>query len=152
MKIHLLQVPPEGLHVEGEESNEFLDLHEEGVKPVGPVSYSLEVGTNAHGLWATGELGVDFEFECVCCLRKFRHRIEVPNFVTQVELDGRELVDLTEVVREDILLALPPYPRCDSLGKEVCPGSRSMQAETESQPSAQAAWNALDKLKLKESE
>lgn len=152
MKVHLLQVPAEGLHLEGEEPNEILDLTAEGVTPVGPVEYSLDVGTNSGGLWATGQLGVEFEFECVSCLRKFRQRVEVPDFATQVELDGRELVDLTDLVREDILLALPPYPRCDSVGSEVCPGSRLTEGGAEREASAPAAWNVLDELKLKETD
>lgn len=152
MKVHLLQVPPEGLHLEGEEPNEILDLHEEGMTPLGPVDYSLDVGTNGSGLWATGQLGIDFEFECVSCVRKFRQRVEVPDFATQIELDGRELVDLTDAVREDILLALPPYPRCDSVGSEVCPGSRLTKEEPEREASAPAAWNVLDELKLKETD
>ncbi len=36
----------------------------------------------------------------------------------QIDRTGPELVDLTPAIREDILLALPPYPRCDWDGKD----------------------------------
>jgi len=49
--------------------------------------------------------------------------VRVEDFATQIELNGRETVDLTDAVREDILLALPPYPHCDWNGQNVCKGA-----------------------------
>jgi len=38
--VHLLQIPPEGKHLEGEEDPGFLDLAEIGAKSAGPVHSS----------------------------------------------------------------------------------------------------------------
>ena len=77
--------------------------------------------------------------------------VAVPDFATQKELDGRELVDLTPEIREDIHLALPSYPRCDAGGGKTCPASfPRASADDASQPSGTAAWEALDKLKNKD--
>jgi uncharacterized metal-binding protein YceD (DUF177 family) len=152
MKVHLLQIPAEGKHYEGEEPNAILDLHEKGVQPVGPVRYSLDVGLSGGGLWATGTLGVDLQLQCVKCLEDFRYPAEVKDFACQVELTGAETVDLTEPMREDILLALPAHPHCDWNGKKVCPGAfHPVKTETPSdeQPAAtRDVWGALDQLKL----
>jgi hypothetical protein len=44
MKIHLKQITPEGLHIEGEDRSVDLDLGgEDYLKCLGPVQYSLEV-------------------------------------------------------------------------------------------------------------
>jgi uncharacterized metal-binding protein YceD (DUF177 family) len=152
MKIHLRQIPAEGLHTEGTEPSSILDLHDRGTQPVSDVEYSLDVGLSDGGLFATGQLAVDLELECVNCLERFRYPLRVRDFACQVELKGSETVDLTEPVREDILLALPPHPHCDWNGERVCQGvsyrakSQAADAPLAGKPDA---WGALDQLKLK---
>ena len=152
MKIHLNQIPLEGLHVEGTEPKAILDLKDSLAQPVSDVRYSLEVGLSDDGLFATGQVGVDLDLECVACLERFRYPLEVADFACQVELTGAETVDLTEPVREDILLALPPHPHCDWNGERVCPGV-DYRSKTEAADAPLAtnpdAWGALDQLKLK---
>jgi uncharacterized metal-binding protein YceD (DUF177 family) len=152
MKVHLNQIPIDGSHVEGTESSKILDLKEPDIQPVSDVLYSLDVGLSDGGLFATGEVGVDLELNCVACLERFRFPLRVPTFACQIELTGSETVDLTEPVREDILLALPPHPHCDWSGEKVCQGvfPRST-TEDAGQPSAdnRDAWGALDQLKIK---
>lgn len=149
MKVHLNQIPAHGLRVEGEESAAFLDLNEESIHPVGPVHYALDVGLSDGGLFATGTLGLDLQLECVTCLAKFRYPLRVENFAMQTELGGAETADLTPQMREDILLALPPYPHCDWNGQNVCKGAARNVGKTESAPGESHAWDDLDKLKLK---
>ena len=148
MKVHLRQIP-EGttLHLEGTEDAAFVGLEEAGAAAVSPVEYSLDVGISDGGIFATGRLAVKVRLRCVACLEDFETEIEIPEFSLQKELDGREAVDFSEEVREDIQLALPAYPRCDAEGRKTCPASFP-QAPADSSPSTgTAAWNALDKLK-----
>ncbi len=154
MKIHLRQIPEEGLHLEGEESAALLDLPtDEYNRPLGPVQYSLDVGVSGTGLWATGELSLDLELECVRCLEKFEYPLLVSDVAMQIELPPQETVDLTPHLREDILLALPAYPHCDWSGERVCPGRQ--EAKRESAASAEgaadpsrtpSAWEVLDQI------
>ncbi len=152
MKVHLNQIPHDGLHFEGSESSQMLDLHAPDIQSVGDVHYALEVGLSDGGLFATGEVGVDLELQCVSCLERFRYPLRVSDFACQIELTGSETVDLTEPVREDILLALPPHPHCDWNGERVCHGvvpRANPDAATESPAATREAWGALDQLKLK---
>jgi uncharacterized metal-binding protein YceD (DUF177 family) len=152
MKVHLNQIPVEGLHIEGEDPAKILDLQDPNVRPVSDVRYSLDVGLSEGGLFATGEVGVDLELQCVSCLERFRYPLRLPAFACQIELTRSETVDLTEPVREDILLALPPHPHCDWTGERVCPGLeyRSKTEATDAPLAAKPdAWEALDQLKLK---
>jgi uncharacterized metal-binding protein YceD (DUF177 family) len=74
------------------------------------------------------------------------HEIEVPGFAVHIELHGPETVDLTPLMREDLLLNLPAHPRCDRDGNRVCKGK---QLETVEQDTKRKLdWSALDKLKL----
>ncbi len=148
MKIHTLQIPPEGKHVQGEDPASVLDLGEPKVLPVAPLQYALDVGLSDGGLFATGKLESAFELECVRCLENFRFPILISDFACQVELNGSEEVDLTDILREDIVLALPAHPHCDWNGKKSCTGA-VLPPEQDPQPeSPKAIWKALDNLKL----
>ena len=151
MKFHLKQIPPEGRHFEGGEPATILELDDPNTVPLTPVRYSLDLGLSDGGLFATGRLAVDLECRCVSCLEQFALPVRVDDFACQVELDGREEIDLTEPVREDILLALPAHPRCDMVGGKVCPG---VKRPTDASPSREEAsapevWAALDQLKIR---
>lgn len=153
MKIHINQIPAEGLHLEGEERRDILDLHDELVETAGPVRYSLDVGLSHGGLFATGTLAVDLKMECVRCLKWFPYTVEVPDFAAQIELGASETVDLTEEMREDILLALPPHPHCDWNGANPCAGmlenqrqNQKIETEPTAQPGEKNPWATLDQL------
>jgi uncharacterized metal-binding protein YceD (DUF177 family) len=151
MKVHIQQIPDEGKRYEGAESNAMLDLHEREIEPVSPVHYCLDVGLSDGGLFATGVVGVDVQLQCVNCLESFRYPIRVKDFALQVELTGAETIDLTEPIREDILIALPPHPHCDWNGERVCPGVHAAQffSTESSDQDAPNVWGALDQLKIK---
>ena len=116
MKIHLNQIPPGGLHLEGEEDCPLGDVVAQEIRCVGPMRYNLDLGISDGALWANGTLAQTVELSCVACLEKFEHEIKVPAFALHTELRGPETVDITPFMREDILLNLPPYPHCDREG------------------------------------
>ncbi|MEO8205920.1 MAG: DUF177 domain-containing protein [Chthoniobacterales bacterium] len=151
IKVYLRQIPAEGLHLEGEEDPKSLDLNDLGIRILGPLKYSLDIGTSEGGLFATGQLSLKVELKCVSTLEDFPYDIRVDGFATQIESDGREVVDLTPVIREDILLSLPSYPRIDREGAQIIP--RIRQEGNEAPPgvlkSGSPAWDELNKLKIK---
>lgn len=155
MKIHLKQIPAEGLHLEGEEDcplNEVAD-----VRCLGPLHYELELGLSDGALWANGDLSQKVELRCVACLEKFEHEIKVPAFALHTELHGPETVDLTPFMREDLLLNLPAHPHCDRDGGRDCRGTKIPVNDEESEKETTAEkrehdWGALDKLKMTKSQ
>lgn len=149
MKIHLSQIPQEGAHFEGEDPASILDLAGTDIVPLTPVRYALDVGQSGGGVFATGQLAVDLDLTCVSCLEHFTLPLHVDNFACQVEFTGPEEIDLTDEVKEDILLALPAHPRCDWSGSKKCPGvQRPAPAEPEGGETRTDVWGALDQLKL----
>lgn len=153
MKIHLNQIPPQGLHLEGEEGCPLGDVAD--VECVGPLRYSLDVGVSDGALWAQGAIAQMVELSCVACLEKFEHEISVPAFALHTDLHGPETIDITPFLREDILLNLPPYARCDRDGGRICPGPKLVE-EDGAASAARAEvekrehdWGALDNLKLR---
>jgi len=147
MKIHLKQVPAQGLHLDGDEDCPIHDLEAEGIRCAGPLHYNLDVGVAGGALWARGSLSQPAELRCVSCLENFVHDIQVPAFAVHTELPGPEKVDLTPFIREDLLLNLPAHPRCDTDGNLVCKAKQSKPVEQDTR--RKLDWSALDKLKLK---
>jgi uncharacterized metal-binding protein YceD (DUF177 family) len=152
VKIHLNQIPPDGVHLAGEEDcplDEFAD-----VRCVGPLSYDLDVGVSDGALWAQGAIAQTVELDCVACLEKFEHEIRVPAFALHMDLHGPETIDVTSALREDILLNLPAHPHCDRDGGRDCKGAKIVKAAEDSDPNQTEAdkrehdWGALDKLKI----
>ena len=148
MKVHLKQIPAEGIHLEGQEESDILELEENQIKLLGPVEYSLDIGVSQSSLFVTGRIGVDVGLQCVSCLKRFIFPIRVQDFAAQLELTGPELVDLTSLVREDILLALPVHPHCDWDRKTKCVGPRLKYLNVAEDPKGPNAWDALDHLNL----
>jgi uncharacterized metal-binding protein YceD (DUF177 family) len=147
VKVHLKQIPPEGLHLEGEEDCLIPELQSDGVRCLGPMQYRIDIGISEGSLWVNGSLKQPVELSCVACLEKFPHDIKVRAFALHTELQGPETVDLGPFMREDILLNLPAHPRCDREGGRVCTLAKSEAASSETK--RKPDWSALDKLKLK---
>ena len=129
------------LDAEGEELTgevECVDIDEEFVKPFGGVRYSLFAQAFGNELLVRGHLEQDFDLVCSRCGKDFDDTIKVDDFTQSYEIsDEKSEVDLTEDVRESIILALPTYPVC----AETCPGI----AHTTEKP-ADDRWSALDNL------
>jgi uncharacterized protein len=147
MKVHLKQIPAQGLHLEGEEDCPIQELESEGIRCIGRLRYDLDLGVAAGALWANGSLSQPVELRCVSCLEKFVLELRVPAFAVHMDLHGPETVDLTPSVREEILLNLPAHPHCDRDGDRVC--KPKYLNTTEQQMKQKSDWSALDQLKLK---
>src|SRR5260370_1866101 len=88
MKVHLKQIPAQGLHLEGEEDCPIHELESEGIRCAGPVRYDIDLGVASGGLWANGSLSQPVELRCVSCLEKFTYEGRVPAFAVHLDLGG----------------------------------------------------------------
>jgi uncharacterized metal-binding protein YceD (DUF177 family) len=138
------------------------DLDIENVDPVihfpEPLRYEIEAELIGRNILAKGSLQMDLDCECVRCLKRFRYPLRLDNWMGMFPLDGEECVavdndcvDLTEPIREDILLAFPRHPLCNQSCRGLSHPNRS-QGKTESEPAPEtareSAWNELNKLKF----
>jgi uncharacterized protein len=134
-----------------------LDIHDELVAAHEPLKYELEAQLFDDSLLARGKLNLALDCECVRCLKPFKLRVKLPDWICHLPIKGEESVpvvsdsvDLTPHIREDILLALPAHPVCKPqcaglAGKASGSKRNKAPASAESNP---AAWSELDKLKL----
>lgn len=120
------------------------DIHEEQVqldadlKTIGPLNGHVRMRRINQGLLVDGWVDLTLELSCSRCLKEFEQRLHVTfeevfyptvDVITGIHLspfdeeeifpiDERHLVDLTEAVRQNVLLAIPMVPLC----REDCPG------------------------------
>ena len=146
--------------LEGELSCQELDLEgvDECVQPAASLQYSLEVQLIENAFLVRGRLKLPLDLTCVRCLKKIQRDLEIADWTCHLARDGEEkvtvvndCVDLTPYVREDILLAFPQHPLCES-GCGGLPNllTSSVHLATDVPPEQQAssAWAELNKLKL----
>lgn len=130
------RVDPEGEELEGEV--DCIDIDEEFVKPFGGVRYRLKAQVFGTELLVRGRLEQDFDLVCSRCGKDFDDTIRVEDFTASFEVaENSPEVDVTEEIRESVLLELPNFPLCD----ENCVG-----IEQKSEMPTDDRWGALDAL------
>lgn len=147
MKIKIHTIPEEGLYLEGDEPPSILDLSEPLFHFKNPIHYQLEIcWTGIRSLLIRGRLSAMIRVRCVRTLEWFDLPIVIENFQShRSELEEDE-VDLTQEIREDILLALPSNP-ISPLAESLKPLKKTEQP-TKSEGNGNV-WGILNQLKLK---
>ena len=136
--VDLTRLDPDGETISGEV--DAVDLDEEFVKAFGGVRYTLEVRLFGRELLVKGAIEQDFDLVCSRCGKDFDDTVKVTDFVHSQEIaDDAAEVDLTDSLRESIILNLPTYPVCD----EACPGIEQITEMPDDD-----RWGALDQLKV----
>lgn len=162
LSIDLHTLPEEGKNFSGELPPEIFDLPEHDAKPVGPLSYDLHVQRFGSELLLSGSLSAPFELTCVRTVHPFTKTIRVDPANISVEIEDEGSVDATEALREEILLEIPDYPRCDEADEpmhcEIDPRYLAVDkpsgdaVETRPRAAGDDRWSALDALDNLDSE
>lgn len=156
--VHLNDLPPEGMQFIGElRPAVFVEHDAAGPIPTGITKFDVQVTLDKDLVIVEGEVTSEFELECCRCAEKFPWKLELNPYVGETEREGRSNLDLTEFLREDILLALPAYPHCEdsSDATRVCPAVGRFASASEYVPisedhttvSANDPWAVLDEVK-----
>ena len=152
MIIDVAQIPPEGRRFAGEDPGSILEMQDESNLQVeGAVRYDLTVQVVSDEFIVKGTLNVDASFKCSRCTESFSLTVEEKCFECVRELDdGSESVDLTDEMREAILLAFPSYPVCRPDCRGLCSqcGADLNRMRCECRPPADLRWGVLDDFKM----
>jgi uncharacterized protein len=150
MRINAKRIPPEGERLQGTEPASIMELDEDDVRFEHEIVYDVLAQVQGRALLVTGKLEARATFQCSRCLRMFERLVRVGNFVVHQELHGEDFVDLTDNVREDIILELPQRALCGPECRGLCPqcGKNLNEGACRCAPASWGApWAALDKLK-----
>ncbi len=153
MIIKLEQIPEQGMRVEGVEPPEVLAMEPSAeFHPDGPLRYDLYVQLVDEMLIVRGNVSIGIKGCCARCTQFFSTTVSDSGFLRDYsDLQGAEEVDITEDLREAILLNLPRFPLCDEECKGLCPRCGKDLNEGPcgcSEGKKHGAWDALDNLNL----
>ena len=160
LRVNLRHLEDDELRLEGELPTAELELglKDEMCRTEKPLRYEIEVQEMEKDLLVQGKLILPIQCECVRCLKPFEFVLELPHWTRLLPMEGDEktpvdndCVDLTPLIREDILLAFPQHPLCENecSGLPKAPpklaqhGSGAHQSGAGSSP-----WAELNKLKF----
>jgi len=133
-----------------------LDTRDALIRAAQPLHYDLEVERLEDCLLVQGQLRLRLDCQCVRCLQSFVFELELDPWTQALPLEGEEAVpikndcvDLTPLMREDILLGFPQHPLCrpDCGGFKKASVGEALKTVGPDQ-SRPAAWVELNKLKL----
>ncbi len=137
---------------EGETSPDIIDLDEKvgSIAPKGGIVYKLNVQALGTELLVRGTLLQRFICNCSLCDVCFDLEVKEGDFVDSFEINEEiSFLDLTNEIREVIILNLPAYPRCSESCKGLCPqcgvdlNKSGCECKTEH---GDNRWSALDVL------
>jgi uncharacterized protein len=153
MKILVARIPEEGSNYEGDEPGSIIQAEDEQfIRTPGDVHYALYAQRVSEELVVSGTLAVDMDLQCARCSEFFSTTVGVSDFLRVYPApDGVDAVDISEDLREDVLLNVPGFPVCNEACKGGCPqcgadlNKGSCECIAEDGPSA---WSGLDGLNL----
>ncbi len=150
--IDVARLDRDGEAYEGTLDDAVLELGGELLRPFGGIRYSLFVQTFGTELLARGTLAQDFDAVCSRCGGDFDFTVTVDDFTASVEVGEKtEYADLTDELRQSIILALPSYPVCRHDCRGVCPACGKNLNEGPcacGHAERDSRWGALDALGL----
>ena len=152
MKINVKNIPDGGETLQGSEPSSIIGLDEPDVRFEQAIAYNLHAQIQEQALLVTGKLRTPATLRCSRCLKIFTWPVRVDDFVVHRELAGEDFVDLTENLREDIILALPQRALCQTDCQGLCPvcGKDLNEGVCRCNPAlGDLRWRALDQIKLK---
>ena len=149
--IDVSRLDKEGEDFEDVLDDAVLDLNDEFLRPFARIRYAIFAQLLGRELLVRGSLEQDFEAVCSRCGGDFDFTVKVPSFTTSLEVDEKsEFVDLTDEIRESIILHLPTYPVCREDCRGICPTCGKNLNEGDCSCVADRGddrWNVLDSLR-----
>lgn len=152
--IDLRSLPDGGKDIVGHEPPAFFELGEnDPIQCISPLKYELHIERDGGDLLVSGTLEATFSLECGRCLARYEHKVALTDYASELEIAKDPTINLTDTIREDTLVALPSYPRCEdgNVRPCQCPAEGRFEAVLETageepQSAGPGVWEALNKL------
>ncbi len=117
--------------------------------PVTGINYKLFVQQIGSELLVRGSIWEEFSCMCVRCTENFTWIAEDNELTFSLEILENSFFDLTNELRECIIIQYPSNPVCDENCKGLCPrcGTNLNKQQCSCKPDGDDRWGGLDDLK-----
>lgn len=153
--IPLDEFPEEGLHLSGCLDAAIFGIDSDALQSTGPLAYKLDAQLFETELVLQGCISAAFRLRCDRCLSYFDYTCDPGPLALSYDVKGKSALDITEELREELILALPNYPKCEISGAE-CEINNDfgdfrldkdpLSGVDSSTPSGKSVWDALDQF------
>ncbi len=119
MKIQVNRVPAEGVKEHAVYDPAALDMEREDIRPTGPFDVDAQITLVDKELVVIADIHCAVHMTCARCLEAFEAPVG-PRAIFSYSVEPDDLVDITEDVRQEIILAYPMVPVCRADCKGLC--------------------------------
>jgi uncharacterized protein len=153
IKIPVAKLDRDGIDVSGSLPPSFLDIEEsEIISCPNNSEYQLHVALVNNGILLTGSISTVVALQCGRCLIQFEKKVENKEICRFYEKVTESELDVTEDLREDLIVNFPLNSLCNENCKGLCPVCGGNLNETQckckkSEPENNV-WGDLDGLNI----
>jgi uncharacterized protein len=119
MKIYVNNVPAEGLKEHASYDPRSMDMDRDDIRLVEPFEVDAFATLAENELVVSVEITCPLRLSCARCLEEFSATIR-PNGVFSYSVQPSDVVDITDDVRQEIILAYPMVPICRRACQGLC--------------------------------
>jgi len=119
MKIHVNRIPVEGLHEEAMYDPRTLDIDRFDVHLENPITVSSFITKVERELVVDVEISCQIRLVCARCLGSFESSLHT-SATLNYQVMPTDTVDITDDIRQEIILAYPMIPVCQQGCKGLC--------------------------------
>ncbi len=153
IKIPLHVLTHNAANFEGVEPVTFLEMPDTDIMRFpAEVKYALRAQLVDGGVLVEGRVETSIVAQCGRCLIEFERPIVNAEICHFYETPSKDMLDVTDDIREDIVLAIPYNPLCDDECKGLCPdcGVNLNEKDCGCQEKRRndSLWKDLDDLKF----
>ena len=119
MKIHVSRIPEEGLQRHETYDPAPLDMERQDVRLPRPFDVDAQIALAERELVVRADIRCPLRMICGRCLEEFPSTVDV-DAVFSYHVQPSDVVDITDDVRQEIILAYPMIPVCTPDCKGLC--------------------------------
>ena len=119
MKIHVNRIPDEGLREEVTYDPAALDVERDDLRVEAPIAVSSFILKTAGEMVVQADIRAHAQMSCARCLEPFEVPLQTAATLSYT-VAPTDVVDITEDIRQELMLAYPMVPMCRQDCRGLC--------------------------------
>jgi len=121
MEVEISRLPREGVRLRSGEPASIIDIEGDDAVFDEPIDVDVFARLTGDTLLVKGTINARPRLRCSRCLEYYEPPLRRPDYMFTITVRDGDIIDLTESIREDIIIAFPLKPLCSEDCKGLCP-------------------------------